>query len=353
MKLNLFTSKKLHVLISLYFLISSQCILSLSNERLKSKSTSSLESKAKSTTSAKGEPGFMMTYEATLIIENTTKKTKEELAVYIDKKNMETNTYGFEVTPKDKAAKINSPVFFALADNVYYFSLKGLTSQVDCLNDGLFSKNGMNFMFSLGGDNITVTFKYPNSWAFGDKNDIDWLCRKISENYNKYLKDETDKKSLVIEAVTRTTDLEVEKSKNISNKAQLDEYIKFQKSELEKEKDKHAKLVLKRDNVNENLKTIESSKSSLVKKNSDNDMEISSKEADIRNIETAISEYSSQGQAIKVITDADVDASYLKVKQALEAMLKLHSTDDPMYTKIQGLIKDVKGNKDTLLNSLK
>lgn len=350
---NLLTSKKLiMLLISLYFLISFKTILSLNNDRLKSNSKSNISLKSKTNTSAKGEPGLMMTYEANLTIENKTKNTKEELAVLIDKKSMESNTYGFEVSPKDKSAKINSPVFFALAEGVYYFSLKSLTSQVDCLNDGLFSKNGMNFMLALGGDSITVTFKYPNSWAFGDKNDIDSLCKKISENYSKYLKDAAEKVNAVIEAITRTTDLEVEKSKNISNKTQLDDYVKFQKAELEKEKDKHVKLVLERYNVQEKLKTIESSKSATVKKNSDNDIAIASKEADIRNIETAISEYSNKGKAVKVITDVDVEEKYAKVKLALEELMKLHSSDDPMYAKIEALAKEVKKNKDAIVPAM-
>lgn len=342
MKLNL------TIILSLYcLLLATNTINSLNNDRLKSKSL------AKSAAALKGEPGFMMTYEANLVIENQTKKTKEEIAVLIDKKNIEQNTYGFEVTLKDKSAKIISPIFFKLSDNVYYFSLKALTSQVDCLNDGLFSKNGMNFMLSLGGDSITVTFKYPNSWAFGDKNDIDWLCRKISENYNKYLKEDSDRRATVIEAITKTTDLEVEKSKNISNKAQLEEYIKFQKAELEKEKSKLDKLVLNSDILKEELRVLESSKSELVKKNSDNDIEIASREADLRNAENSIIEYSSKSTAVKTITDADVDASYLKVKSTLTVLMNAHSKDDPMYAKIGDLLRDVKKNKDVLLNSLK
>lgn len=351
MKLNLFTIKKIHVIISLYFLISAQSILSLSNDRLKAKSAStSLKSELKSNTR---EPGVMMTYEANLTIENKTKNTKESLSVLIDKKSIESNSYGFEITPKDKAATILSPAFFLLSEGVYYFSLKSLTSAVDCLNDGLFSKNGMNFMLSIGGDNIIVSFKYPNSWAFGDKNDIDWLCKKISENLTKFLKEDVDKKTVVIEAITRTTDLEVEKSKNISSKTQLDDYIKFQKTELDKEKDKLSKLVLGGDVILEKLKVIESTKSATIKKNSDNDIEIASKEADIKNTETAITEYSNKGRAVKIITDADVDDKYKKLKEALEDLMKLHSTDDPMYAKVQELVTNVKSNRDKILNTIK
>jgi hypothetical protein len=81
-------------------------------------------------------------------------------------------------------------------------------------------------------------------------------------------------------------------------------------------------------------------------------MDIASKEADIRNSESTITEYSSKSTAVKVITLADVDATYNKVKDALEALLKFNSFDDPMYARIQELIKDVKNNKDNILNSL-
>jgi len=82
-------------------------------------------------------------------------------------------------------------------------------------------------------------------------------------------------------------------------------------------------------------------------------MDIASKEADTRNIEITITEYSSNSIAAKVITGANVDAIYNKVKDVLQAMLKFKSIDDLMYARIQELIKDVKNNKDSIPNSLK
>jgi len=353
MKLYLFTSKKIYLLISLYFLISSQSILSISNDRIKGKIFSTLKSQGKVSLGAGVETGSSLTYEANLTIENTSKNIKEEVAVYIDKKNFENNRYGFEVLLKDKSAKITSPVFFPLTDGVYFFTLKALTSPVDCLNGGLFSKNGMNFMHSVGGDNITVSFKYPNSWAFGEKNDIDWLCRKISENYNNYTKKESEKKIAVLDAINQADALDIEKSKKITSKTELEKYITSLKAQLETENAKLSKITLDKETVYQKLKEIESSKGPLVMKNRDNDLQIVSKESDINSAEEYIKNYTNKSKDVKEITKDDVQDSYIKVKEALLSMLKFISVDDPMYKKIKDLTENVQLNKDKILDVFK
>lgn len=290
--------------------------------------------------STSGEVGAnIINYEAVLSIKDDT--NTEIHKIKIDQESFNTVTYGISFSMEQ--GLINNPAFFLTQANTYQFNFKYANS-FDCLNPATISEKQMFFSVTIDKKVYEVTFTFPNGWAFGSSVNLVSVCNKFSEKWTQTQVLRNHLQSQIMQLYGNIDLLEQTKAANINTIAQLqtqnqdlEGLVRATNSSILAQREQIQKISYEI-SVFENLSLQEQDK--LKEYNQKMNEYVKQIQLDQQYIDTNKGKIS----GIKLITDAEINNEWDSYKLLCTKNLNFYSSEDPIKSKIQGLLGNVKAN---------
>ena len=286
-------------------------------------------------------------YEATLQIKDATTTTEHQIK--IDQDSFNQMNYGIEFS-LEKGAITNS-AFFLVSANHYLFNFKNVNS-FNCLNQATFTVNRMHFSVYINKKEFDIVFIFPNGWAFNAQVNIRSLCNKF---YDRWSITQSKRNGLEAEIMKLFSHIKLLQNTQLTNtntkqglqtqNSQFEQAILATNSTINSQRDAISK-------ISNDIDKIGFKQADESKKLNDLQEQIKENETKMKNQQDYIDSTKGDISAIKQITDAEINNEWAAFKVVLQKMIDLQSNEDPLKTKLNGYISNVKGNVNSIMSAL-
>ena len=289
----------------------------------------------------------LIEYEATLLIKDAS--TSVEHSVKIDQESFNQMNYGIQFA-LEKGAIIH-PAFFVLPGNTYLFDFKYAHS-INCLNQAMFTQKAMHFSVYVANKTWDVVFTFPNGWAFGNSVNLANVCNKFYEKWTNTQKVRSSLTEEIMSLFSHIKIQEMQRTRNMNTKSALtatnNQYM-GQVGQLNNTIIGNRASINK---INQEIDTIGQKSGEEAEKLEKIETEIREHLAKMATQQQFIDDTNGNLSEITKISESEISSEWSSFKVALEKMISIQSSEDPLKAKLQNLVSNPSGNVNAIMNLL-
>lgn len=285
----------------------------------------------------------VVNYEASIEIKDDT--NTEVHPIKINQDSFNHMSYGIQFSMEQGA--ITNDSFFRTEANTYFFNFQ-YAHEFNCLNQATFTPRQMFFSVNVNKKAYSITFTFPNGWAFGEHVNTLAVCSKFSEKWLNTQRKRSNYKSEIMQLFGHIMLLEKTRAANIKTKDQL----KSQNADLDNMINQSNSTIIahrqKIEQLNKEILAIEDKKNKEEDVLNNLDLQIKSLEAKLQLQQNFIDENNNKMASIKPVTQEEIDNEWDSYKINCKKTANFYSSEDPIKSKVDGLIGNVKTNYEAI-----